>query len=83
MKNKGHCEDLLASLSDYVDGTLDGQLCEALEQHLQSCHNCTVVVNTLRRTVELYQQEGPEALPNAVHQRLLHRLQLDDFLHEG
>jgi len=81
MKGHGDCKQMLAELSDYVDGEMSAALCAALEEHLRQCENCRIVVDTLRKTIELYQetQPGEEALPSAVRQRLFVRLNLDDF----
>ena len=75
------CGQLLASLSDYIDGELQAELCIKLERHLQGCDNCRIVVNTLRKTIELYEQiAAPSELPNAVRERLFTKLQLEDYL---
>ena len=80
MSEHTHCQDLLASISDYIDGELSPELCAVLEQHLHGCENCQVVVNTTRKTIELYRQENvPAELPGEVRQRLFLRLNLDDF----
>ena len=75
------CLKLLESLSDYVDGDLDKNLCIEIEKHLSECENCQVVINTLRKTVDLYRESSrnPE-IPTAVMERLYVRLNLDDFL---
>ena len=44
------CDHLISTISDYVDGSLSPQLCAELEKHLCECENCTVVVDTLRKT---------------------------------
>ncbi len=75
------CKKYLLQLSEYVDGELDPRLCALLEEHLHGCTNCTVVVDTLKRTIELYQLErGREELPDQVKSRLYSRLNLDEFL---
>lgn len=79
--NHQDCQEYLKQLSDYIDGELDPRLRAKLEEHLIGCSNCTVVVDTLKRTIELYQNEaGDEELPQAVKSRLYSRLSLDDFL---
>ena len=80
-----HCRDLLGTLSDYVDGTLKKELCAELEKHLAGCENCRVVVNTLRKTVELYRDEDKENsnLPDEVRSRLFYKLNLEDFLKDS
>ena len=80
----GHCRDLLGSLSDYVDGNLGEMLCAELEEHLRGCTNCRVVVDTLRKTVELYHMEAEEeCLPPTVRERLFSKLDLEDYLKSG
>ena len=75
------CKSLLGSLSDYVDGTAKDEICRELERHLAGCENCRVVVDTLKKTVYLYQQSDIETdLPTGVRERLFKRLNLDDLL---
>ncbi len=75
------CRKYLGSLSEYVDGELGAELCAEIEAHMQECDNCRIVVNTLRKTVELYEQVAPSAeLPKGVRERLFARLQLEDYL---
>ena len=77
-----NCKYLLASLSDYIDGDLETQVCAELERHIAGCENCRVVVDTLRKTVNLYQhsKEPAPAMPSAVRERLYQCLELDDLL---
>lgn len=81
MEHQEHCRALLDFLSDYVDGTLEDQLCAEIERHMSGCENCTVVVDTLKKTVYLYQvtNSNPQ-MPEEIRQRLYHRLDLDEFL---
>jgi anti-sigma factor (TIGR02949 family) len=74
--NSGECERLLDQLSDYVDGELSQSMCQEIERHLAGCQNCRVVVDTLRKTVALYQLTGAEPIPGDVQERLLAVLDL-------
>ena len=75
------CGQLVASLSEYVDGTLDETLCTDLERHIQDCDDCRVVVDTLRRTIELYHITAPEVdVPADVRLRLYACLNLEDYI---
>lgn len=76
----GECRDLLGHLSDYVDGDLEDALCVEIETHMAECENCRVVVDTLRKTVSLYQSLPPEPIPDDVETRLFKRLDLADFI---
>jgi anti-sigma factor RsiW len=77
---KKECKALLGSLSDYVDGTAEDELCRELERHLAECEDCRIVVDTLRKTVYLYHASAETDLPVAVRERLFKRLNLDEFL---
>jgi len=74
------CDQILGSLSEYIDGELKAELCAVLEAHLVECENCRIVVNTLRKTIELYRETStPDELPGEVRQRLYAKLELEDF----
>jgi predicted anti-sigma-YlaC factor YlaD len=64
------CRALLAGLSDYLDGTLEQTLCDQLEAHLAGCEDCRLLVDTTRKTVELYGQLGKVDVPATVLDRL-------------
>ncbi|HEX9333170.1 MAG TPA: anti-sigma factor [Anaerolineales bacterium] len=75
------CEELLGSLSAYIDGELGPELCQELEKHLSECDNCRVVLNTTKRTIELVHSPVEKSdLPEDVRERLFKRLNLDDYL---
>ena len=81
MHRHEECRQLLSSLSEYVDGDLGQELCDEIELHMEDCDNCRIVVDTLQKTVYLYQTTSdPPAVPEDVRQRLFHRLDLDEFL---
>jgi len=75
------CKQLLSSLGEYVDGTLGEDLCAELERHISGCDRCRIVVNTLKKTVELYHDSAQDTqIPSDVRQRLFARLKLEDFI---
>jgi len=65
-----NCNELLAALNEYVDGTSAPGLCEELRRHLANCHTCQVVVDNIRQTITLYRQGQQIELPAACHDRL-------------
>jgi len=77
-----HCKQLLENLSDYIDGTTQAELCVEIEKHLKECKNCRIVVDTLRRTIELYEKSDSEdqELPTDVRDRLFRKLNLNDLV---
>lgn len=70
------CRDLLGQLSDYLDGELEAVLCAELESHLAECANCSVMVDTMRKTITLYHAHGSAELPLDVKDRLYRVLKL-------
>jgi anti-sigma factor RsiW len=81
MSEKAECHRLIHLLSDYVDGELDESLCRELEEHINGCDNCRIVVNTLKKTVSLYQtEENTCSCPDDVRERLYKRLNLEDYI---
>lgn len=75
------CEQLLASIGDYVEGDLAPELCREIERHLAGCKHCRVIVDTLNKTITLYHASAQEdQVPNEVRGRLFQVLKLDDLL---
>ena len=75
-----NCSELMAELSEYVDGSLQQSLCDELELHLKDCPNCTIVVDTLRKTIHLYQETSrSEHIPDDVRARLYKKLSLEAY----
>ena len=64
------CKDFLKELNEYLDGDIDVQLKTELEEHLQWCHNCFVVCNTTRKTIEIYRDNDVYPLPEPIRDRL-------------
>jgi anti-sigma factor RsiW len=64
------CEEMLAVLNEYVDGTVDPKVCTEFERHLADCHPCQIVVDTIRKTITLYREGNQHALPSMFQQRL-------------
>ena len=58
-----NCEELLAALNEYVDGTTTPGICEEFRRHLEGCNPCQVVVDNIRKTITLYKNGQPYELP--------------------
>jgi anti-sigma factor RsiW len=74
------CQDLLSQLSDFIDGDAAATTCIEIERHLADCEDCRAVVDTLRKTVELYHQLPQPELSQSARERLYLALDLTDFL---
>jgi hypothetical protein len=64
------CSEFLKELTDYLDETMDARTKSELEDHLQWCHNCYVVCNTTKRTIEIYRDSELYELPDDLRTRL-------------
>jgi anti-sigma factor RsiW len=64
------CEDLLAQLNEYVDGTVDPAVCAEFEKHMAGCDPCQIVVDNIRQTITLYKNGQPCELPVEFRDRL-------------
>jgi anti-sigma factor (TIGR02949 family) len=64
------CPQILALLSDYLDGRLPSDVRAELDQHLAGCSECTAFVGTFRSTVALLHTLEEEDLPPELRLRL-------------
>ena len=69
------CEELLQYLSDYIDNDLDEELTAVAQNHLGTCHNCRVVLDSTQQTIFLFQEQGQRMIPAQRRQRLFNQLQ--------
>jgi putative zinc finger protein len=64
------CQQVLQELSNYIDNDVDTSLREKIENHLKTCRRCSVVLDTTRKTVRIYSDEGVLEVPSGYGQRL-------------
>ncbi len=57
-------------LNEYVDGTVDPAVCEEFEKHMAGCNPCQVVVDNIRKTITLYKNGQPHAMPISFREKL-------------
>ena len=76
------CEELVQYLSDYIDDNLDEDLTEAAREHLATCQNCRVVLDTTQQTILLYRRQGKRVIPAERRGRLFNQLR-EAFLMGG
>ena len=69
------CREVISELSEYLDGELDATLAEELTRHLEHCEGCGIVVDTTRKTIEMYCNMEPAPLPEDVKERLQRALE--------
>lgn len=64
------CTEFLKELTDYLDGTIDKATQGELEEHLHWCHNCYVICNTTKMTIEIYRDNQIYDLPDPLRSKL-------------
>jgi anti-sigma factor RsiW len=64
------CADFLKELTDYLDAAIDESTRAELEDHLAWCHNCYVICNTTKKTIEIYRDSQLYELPEELRSRL-------------
>jgi predicted anti-sigma-YlaC factor YlaD len=68
------CKEVLANLSDYLDGEGSAELRTAIEKHLNRCSRCRVVFDTTGKMLKIVLDVEPFEVPLAVSARLYARL---------
>ena len=79
-----NCQNMLSFLSDFVDGELNQDLCLEIESHLSQCPDCSIVIDTLKKTIYLYRKNsiGSDQVPDDVRKRLFRCLNLEEYINK-
>jgi predicted anti-sigma-YlaC factor YlaD len=70
-----NCEELVLYLSDYIDRELDEDLLAEAQEHLATCHNCRILLDTTQQTILLSRQVTRKTIPVSRRADLFRRLQ--------
>ena len=61
----------MQELSDYLDEAVDVEVRRKIEVHITECPNCFVILDTTRKTIQVYKGMQPQVLPQEVQARLM------------
>lgn len=64
------CKDFLFELNEYLDDSVDPATKAHWQKHVNECPNCFVLVDTTRRTLQVFKGDQPQELPEDVKSRL-------------
>ena len=64
------CKQFLQELNDYLDPNTDPTTKGQLEKHVNECPNCFVIVDTTKKTMQIYKGVEPQSIPDTVKARL-------------
>ena len=74
-----NCKKVIIELTSYLDGALSTPAIRIdLEQHLARCTDCRLIVDTTRKTIQIFCKSEPVPLPEDVRERL-HTALLERF----
>jgi predicted anti-sigma-YlaC factor YlaD len=65
-----NCRSIVKELSNYLDEALDTSLKDSIEKHLEHCEDCRVVVDTTKKTIQIFCNSEPAPLPEDTRLRL-------------
>ncbi len=69
------CKDFLKELNEYLDETVDVELRQELQRHINECPNCWVIMDTCKKTIHVYKGVEAQTVPDPVRDRLMAALQ--------
>ena len=64
------CKQFLQELNAYLDPNVDTLTKLHLDAHVSECPNCFVIVDTTKRTLQVYKGMEEQSIPQDVHSRL-------------
>lgn len=69
-----NCKHVWREISNYIEGTVDADLREAIERHLAHCRHCAAVLDSTRNILVLVADDRTFELPVGFSDRLHARL---------
>lgn len=68
------CKEFLKELNAFLDEETNSDLRDQLNGHLTECPNCWVVMDTTKKTLQIYKGMEPQDVPVEVSNRLMDAL---------
>ena len=65
------CKEFLQEISDFLDENVDEELRRKLEAHISQCPNCFVILDTTKKTIQVFKGVDAQPIPSEVHHRLM------------
>jgi hypothetical protein len=69
------CKQFLQELNEYLDEAVGPDTKKHWQDHVNECPNCFVVVDTTRKTLQVYKGMEPQELPPDIKGRLWEALE--------
>jgi RNA polymerase sigma-70 factor (ECF subfamily) len=68
---KAGCPDVIELLSRYQEGEITGEVCKAMEAHIEACDGCAARCDSLRRVLSACSASEEPRLPPELHSAVL------------
>jgi anti-sigma factor (TIGR02949 family) len=65
------CKEFLNELNEYLDEAVGPETKQHWQSHVDECPNCFVIVDTTKKTMQVYKGMEEQALPIDVKDRLM------------
>jgi predicted anti-sigma-YlaC factor YlaD len=72
---------VIREISEYLNGNVDPGLVDELQHHLEKCEDCRIIVDTTKKTIDVYCNAEPAPLAEDVRERLHAALRKKLFSH--
>lgn len=69
------CKHVWNHISEYLDGTLDPEMLEQVQKHLEHCEICSAILDSTRNILILTADDRTFSLPLGFSERLHERLE--------
>ncbi len=69
------CKEFLTELSDFLDDLIDPAMKKHWQEHVNECPNCFVIVDTTKKTMQVYKGMQEQEVPTDIKSRLMQALE--------
>lgn len=69
------CKEFLNELNEYLDDLVDPATKQHWQAHVDECPNCFVIVDTTKKTLQVYKGMQEQEVPGDVKRRLIQALE--------
>lgn len=69
------CKEFLTELGDFLDGLIDPAMKKHWQEHVNECPNCFVIVDTTKKTMQVYKGMQEQEVPTDIKSRLMQALE--------
>jgi anti-sigma factor (TIGR02949 family) len=70
------CKEFLQELNEYLDETIDPETKKHWQEHVDECPNCYVIVDTTRKTLQVFKGMQEQEVPDEIRRRVWTAIEL-------